>query len=459
MGLLDELLKAQKPKRNLMGTQMVRGPDQPYLRQDYPTVYGALGGLLGTAPDEMAGSVLDPSTAAVRRGAEYGFPVGTALGMLPVAPAAQRGAMVVGRAGERLAERAVPQVMNRGGLLAEMLQGMGRGTVSPLDVYHGTPHTLPPTPRNPLGEFDASKIGTGEGSQSYGHGIYTAEARPVAEEYVSKLSKPIVDFTNTQPSNELEKALKKQYEELAGRTQASGRAQAVYDLWTQHANPVSDFLYGNSYMNIPPMNPEKLARRLEIRDAAKKLGPPISGDSGNLYKVNLPDEKIAQMIDYDKPMAEQRNLIEKMRKALVGPDSPLSRVKQFEINETLNDSVRMRNLYPQSIINLNEPQIVDRLRQVGIPGIKYFDEGSRNLANTWIVRHPQGGENVFSSEESAKEFLKRYPGDALIPPKVTRNFVTFPGEEQNLRILERNSQKAPDILANPIDEEELRRRQ
>ena len=67
MGLLDELLKAQKPKRNLMGTQMVKGPDQPYLRQDYPTVYGALGGLLGTAPDEMAGSVLDPNTAAVRQ--------------------------------------------------------------------------------------------------------------------------------------------------------------------------------------------------------------------------------------------------------------------------------------------------------------------------------------------------------------------------------------------------------
>ena len=130
MGLLDELLKAQKPKRNLMGTQMVGGPSQPYLRQDYPGVYGALGGLLGTAPDEMAGSVMDPNTAAVRQGAEYGFPVGTALGMLPMASPAQRGAMAVGRAGERLAERAVPQVMDRGGLLAEMLGAMGEGNTS-----------------------------------------------------------------------------------------------------------------------------------------------------------------------------------------------------------------------------------------------------------------------------------------------------------------------------------------
>jgi len=86
MGLFDRLMQPQAaPRRNLMNTQMVRRPSESYLRQDYPTVYGALGGLLGTAPDEMAGSVLDPSTAAVRRGAEYGFPVGTALGVLPIA--------------------------------------------------------------------------------------------------------------------------------------------------------------------------------------------------------------------------------------------------------------------------------------------------------------------------------------------------------------------------------------
>lgn len=86
MGLFDRLMQPQAaPRRNLMDTQMVRRPSESYLRQDYPMVYGALGGLFGTAPDEMAGSVLDPNTAAVRRGAEYGFPVGTALAMLPAA--------------------------------------------------------------------------------------------------------------------------------------------------------------------------------------------------------------------------------------------------------------------------------------------------------------------------------------------------------------------------------------
>ena len=408
MGLLDELQKAQKPKRNLMGTKMVKGPDQSYLRQDYPTLYGALGGLLATAPDVMEGSVLDPNTAAMRQGAEYTFPVGTALAMLPGVGPGQKVAMTVGRAGERLAERTVPQVMDRGGLLAEMMGAMGNKTISPLDVYHGTPHTLPPTRRNPLGEFDASKIGTGEGAQSYGHGIYTAENPDVARAYQNTLSKyGELRFADGTVKN-VQDLPYGSPEQIAGQ------------IWINKPNLAdAKFALSNLDSKYIGASKENVLKQLESLDAAKaKL-------SGNFYKADLPDEKIAQMIDYDKPMAEQRNVIEKMRQALVGPDSPLSRSQQFQINDYLNDSVRMRNLYPQSVVDLNDPRIVERLRQVGIPGVKYLDEGSR----------------------------------AAGVSKQTRNFVTFPGEEQNLRILERNSQKASDLSASPIDEEELRRLQ
>ena len=408
MGLLDELRKEQKPKRNLMGTQMVKGPDQPYLRQDYPGLYGALGGLLATAPDVMEGSVLDPNTAAMRQGAEYTFPVGTALAMLPGVGPGQKVAMTVGRAGERLAERTVPQVMDRGGLLAEMMGAMGNKTISPLDVYHGTPHTLPPTRRNPLGEFDASKIGTGEGAQSYGHGIYTAENPDVARAYQNTLSKyGELRFADGTVKN-VQDLPYGSPEQIAGQ------------IWINKPNLAdAKFALSNLDSKYLGASKENVLKQLESLDAAKaKL-------SGNFYKADLPDEKIAQMIDYDKPMAEQRNVIEKMRQALVGPDSPLSRSQQFQINDYLNDSVRMRNLYPQSVVDLNDPRIVERLRQVGIPGVKYLDEGSR----------------------------------AAGVSKQTRNFVTFPGEEQNLRILERNSQKASDLSASPIDEEELRRLQ
>lgn len=60
-------------------------PQGSELRRQYPEVYGALAGVMGSAPDELGGSVLDPLTARVRAGAERGFPVGTALNMLPFA--------------------------------------------------------------------------------------------------------------------------------------------------------------------------------------------------------------------------------------------------------------------------------------------------------------------------------------------------------------------------------------
>jgi hypothetical protein len=44
------------------------------------------------------------------------------------ARAAERGAMAAGRAGERLAERVVPQVMERGGKSAQLLEDLGQGT-------------------------------------------------------------------------------------------------------------------------------------------------------------------------------------------------------------------------------------------------------------------------------------------------------------------------------------------
>jgi len=66
-------------------------------------------------------------------------PVGGLLGK-----SAEKGAMAVGRAGERYAEKVVPQIMERGGLPAEILQGMAQNTRSNVFL-----ETKPKTP-NPL---------------------------------------------------------------------------------------------------------------------------------------------------------------------------------------------------------------------------------------------------------------------------------------------------------------------
>jgi hypothetical protein len=50
-------------------------------------------------------------------------------------------------------------------------------------AYHGTPHTFEAEPGAPLGRFQLDKIGTGEGAQTYGFGIYLAGHPQVAGTY------------------------------------------------------------------------------------------------------------------------------------------------------------------------------------------------------------------------------------------------------------------------------------
>ena len=69
-----------------------------YLRQQFPQVYGFLGGLAGTAPDEMQGSALDPNTAAVRQGASYGYLPGLVAGSVPLGKVGAGMGMLAGMA-------------------------------------------------------------------------------------------------------------------------------------------------------------------------------------------------------------------------------------------------------------------------------------------------------------------------------------------------------------------------
>jgi len=53
-----------------------------------------------------------------------------------------------------------PRPLNRE-RFAKMMELFGPAGMT---AFHGSPHRFAPTPKNPLGEFDASRIGTGEGA-------------------------------------------------------------------------------------------------------------------------------------------------------------------------------------------------------------------------------------------------------------------------------------------------------
>jgi len=94
-----------------------------FLRDEYPRIYGAGAGLLQNSPYDTANaySVFDPKRQAAFEAAQIAFPAGVALDVVPGVRALKQPVMQLGRAGERLAERVVPQIMERGGMGAGLL--------------------------------------------------------------------------------------------------------------------------------------------------------------------------------------------------------------------------------------------------------------------------------------------------------------------------------------------------
>jgi hypothetical protein len=106
-----------------------------------PRTYATVAGFFGERPDEMGFSVMHPDYQGVREVADPAFYAGTALGVAPLMKVFKAPAMALGRAGEKYAEKVVPQIMERGGVGADMLGGLAQGTRS--NIY------LPHTPQKP----------------------------------------------------------------------------------------------------------------------------------------------------------------------------------------------------------------------------------------------------------------------------------------------------------------------
>jgi len=369
--LADFLAKSYSPERTQQMQGVAKFLDMPAIsetldRLSYgePLTTGA-GGLGGTT--RFRPEVLDAAIAVA--------PSAGALGKL-----AGQGALAAGRAGARLAERAVPRIMERGGVGADILQGMSRGTVSPMDVYHGSPYKFD--------KFDASKIGSGEGAQAYGHGIYTAELPGVAQVYKDTLAYKAFDVAP-------------EAEKLGLKLNAGARGEFIRQAAVNKSPEAKAKSLQNANIAARDLPKEKLAKLFK---AYEEQG------GGNLYKVDLPDEQIAKMLDWDKPLNEQSPYVQAAIKA---SDHPMMKywAKKSVENSAYNGADLLTRLAGEKSDRVNASEL---LRQAGIPGIKYLDATSRGAGTG------------------------------------TRNFVTFPGEEQNLTILERNGQP---MVAPAVPEE------
>lgn len=213
-----------------------------------------------------------------------------------------------------------------------------------LNVYHGTPHEI-------KGGFDINKVGTGEGAQAYGHGMYFGEARGTGEMYRDTLGfagakdKTGEVYGKDGISFFFENALEKSGIPL-------GAAKSQAQMWADK------FVKGEP-INNPIANQVIESKGLQVNKI------------GNLYKADIPDAAIPMMLDYDSPIKNQPQLYEIVRQSITDPDIR----KTFEFNA--EKGITGANVYKNYIDGKTDAERSANAAKLGITGIRYLDEGSR----------------------------------------------------------------------------------
>jgi hypothetical protein len=218
-------------------------------------------------------------------------------------------------------------------------------------AFHGSPHIFD--------AFDMSKIGSGEGAQSYGHGLYFAEAPGVAKSYKQALAGDLFggeqfDFTN--PAHQAKATL-----------DTHGTKEAAIEALQRHL----DSLTGEFGKNIR----QTLTDAIDLLKNDKPLPERIK-DQGALYQVRLKLDP-ERTILYDRPLSEQPEFVkEKLGKLLEDTYKPINMFAD-------NPNKPVGEVLPQ------DPAYAERLREAGIQGIKYLDQDSRGKKPTAeeLARH------------------------------------------------------------------------
>lgn len=247
--------------------------------------------------------------------------------------------------------------------------------------YHGTPNA-------PFDEFENSKIDSGQGAQSYGYGHYIAQDPATAGSYQRSLSNKM----NTS------EALKGAQYALAITSGDKGKAYS--HLMAAAANETDP----------------QLRARMENSARVVKYGNADQG-SGSLMTVDIDDKHIAGMIDHDKLMKDQPNVLKKIPAADQEKLSEyLENAGRGETNGDLGELTggQFRRLIekaheddimlPTDFAETHMPRAASQyLSAQGIPGIKYWDQGSRVLTDS-------------------------KSGASMAGPNGTRNYVVFDGK-------------------------------
>lgn len=300
-----------------------------------------------------------------------------------------------------------------------------------LPAHHGTPHKVD--------KFSLDKIGTGEGAQAYGWGLYFAENEGVAEDYRRNLSTHLVmtdaDGNQIKPDGMIEKEVADSIHAM-NRTTNLSVDSIIEKMMSEYRTKMQR--EKGAILRLAQM---KVAALRKWRNKGIKIE-----QGGNKYTVDL-DVTDDEVLDWDKPIKDQPNA-----EALMQIWDQIDPKKSWVKKETIkrDDPLLTGQALYQAIANegnatsaYDAKAASEKLRSLGIVGIKYLDRGSRKWVrqdgDAWIVVKSTAPMNAVKMGDKGTELSRhasKEEAQAALKKEQTSNFVIF--DESRIRITHEN---------------------
>lgn len=260
----------------------------------------------------------------------------------------------------------------------------------------GKPGVLPDVPAGlsverdyPLGRFRSDFVNTGEGAQQYSIGTYLAENPDVARNYRSELTRDMSEPTIGGL------ALSEVYDRLQRQADRSSDPQTLYDrlaVLEDLAHDTDPFGV-RQRAKLGSYSPETL------QWFEQNIAPTYDAP-GALYKVRANVDP-RELLDWDAPLANQTEAIRRAAEGLDLSHLPSGNRSRVMMERFLNREEQpsypltgqmFLSALPHTPEGNYSKEASDYLLKFGVPGVKYWDEGSREMGKgtrNFVIYDPE----------------------------------------------------------------------
>jgi len=277
----------------------------------------------------------------------------------------------------------------------------GGATDDAFTAYHGTPHEFEPEPDAPYGRFRDTAIGSGEGAQAYGYGHYLAGNERIAQSYKNNV------FAKPDP---------------AKFTSASAREIAEHQLQGFGSQPdalalgIDDLEKSlhNARFKFSIFKDKMAAKRVsDLEEAVTYLKTQVK--PGFMYQARV-TAKPEHFLDWDKPLSEQSHVLDRIDHHIGDPEIVMQRLFGDPSKATGKD------LHDALGGNHKPKEVAEKLRQMGIPGIRYLDASSRGPTgaptHNYVVFDPKNIDIVKRYAQGGEVYSNHAPRHTMQSPAV-----------------------------------------